>query len=204
MMLGRVAGGAVRLGAHRGDGRSALCEGIETGLAVMTACPDLPVWATLSTSGLEQVALPARRPARLILADHDASGAGLRAAETAARRLRSEGREVVDRLPPREGEDFNDLLLREGPEAVARRSRCGRDATGARAAPVLIGQHRPMNYAAPTRACRSCAPTRAISRAVERAWSLLLASNRTPWLFRYAGIRPGWCPTTRAARSPPR
>lgn len=38
-MLGRVAGGAVRL-AELGDGdRLALSEGIETGLAVMTACP---------------------------------------------------------------------------------------------------------------------------------------------------------------------
>ena len=44
-----------------------------------------------------------------------------------------------------------------------------------------------------------------LARAVERAWSLLLASNRTPWLFRYAGgLRPGSCPTTKAARSPPR
>ena len=30
-----------------------------------------------------------------------------------------------------------------------------------------------------------------LGRAVEKAWSLLLASNRTPWLFRYAGI-PTW------------
>ena len=30
-----------------------------------------------------------------------------------------------------------------------------------------------------------------LRRAVEKAWSLLLASNRTPWLFRYAGI-PTW------------
>ena len=30
-----------------------------------------------------------------------------------------------------------------------------------------------------------------LARAVEQAWSLLLASNRTPWLFRYAGS-PTW------------
>lgn len=73
-MLGRVAGGAVRL-ADLGDGdRLALSEGIETGLAVMTACPDLPVWATLSTSGLEQVDLPPGVRRVLILADNDTSG----------------------------------------------------------------------------------------------------------------------------------
>ena len=38
----------------------------------------------------------------------------------------------------------------------------------------------------------SCAPTRAIWRApADKTWQLLLASNRTPWLFRYAGI-PTW------------
>jgi hypothetical protein len=30
-----------------------------------------------------------------------------------------------------------------------------------------------------------------LARAVEKTWTLLLASNRTPWLFRYAGI-PTW------------
>ena len=85
MMLGRIAGGAVRLASIGKDGRLALCEGIETGLAVVTACPDLPVWATLSTSGLEQVDLPPAAQRVLILADHDASGAGLRAAEAAAK-----------------------------------------------------------------------------------------------------------------------
>ena len=57
-MLGKVAGGAVRLAAIGADGRLGLCEGIETGLAVMTAMPDFAVWATLSTSHLEQVVVP--------------------------------------------------------------------------------------------------------------------------------------------------
>jgi putative DNA primase/helicase len=61
----------------------------------MTACPELPVWATLSTSGLEQVELPPAARRVLILADNDASGAGLRAAEAAARRLRAQGRDVA-------------------------------------------------------------------------------------------------------------
>jgi hypothetical protein len=80
----------------------------------MTACPGLPVWATLSTSGLQQAQLPPEARRIVILADHDASGAGMRAAEAAARRLRGEGRKVAIALPPRQGDDFNDLLLREG------------------------------------------------------------------------------------------
>jgi putative DNA primase/helicase len=191
MMLGRVAGGAVRLGARVEGVPLGICEGIETGLAVMTARPDLPVWATLSTSGLEQVALPASVNRIVILADHDGSGAGLRAAETAARRLHSEGREVVIAVPPCEGDDFNDLLLREGPEAIARAITAA-ETPPEDAAPMLIGQHRPLNYAvADTGLPIMRADEGDLGRAVEKAWSLLLASNRTPWLFRYAGI-PTW------------
>ena len=119
MMLGKVAGGAVRLAPIGAAAALGLCEGIETGLAVMTSCPGLPVWATLSTSGLEQVQPPAEALRIVILADHDASGAGTRAAETAARRLRAEGRDVAVALPPMPGDDFNDVLLGDGPEAVA-------------------------------------------------------------------------------------
>ena len=55
-----------------------------------------------------------------------------------------------------------------------------------------IGQHRPINYIKPNTALPLLRSDEGdLSRAVERAWSLLLASNRTPWLFRYAGI-PTW------------
>ncbi|OYW53872.1 MAG: ATPase [Hyphomicrobium sp. 32-62-53] len=190
MMLGKMAGGAVRLAAFNGHGALGLCEGIETGLAVMTACPGFAVWATLSTSGLEQVQLPPDAKRVMILADHDASGAGLRAAETAARRLRSEGREVVIALPPQPGQDFNDLLRAAGPDAVAAAITAALPKTED-AAPE-IGQHRPMNF---LREGKDTTVLRAdegdLARAVEKTWSLLLASNRTPWLFRYAGI-PTW------------
>ena len=190
-MLGRVAGGAVRL-ADLGDGdRLALSEGIETGLAVMTACPDLPVWATLSTSGLEQVDLPPGVLRVLILADNDTSGAGLRAAEAAARRLRAQGRDVAVVLPPEEGEDFNDLLLREGPEGVAALIADAEAITEAEPT-LLIGQHRPVNYQGSGEAIPTLrADEGDLARSVERVWSLLMASNRTPWVFRFAG-QPTW------------
>ena len=119
MMLGKTGGGTVRLAPIGEAGVLGLCEGIETGLAVMASCPGLPVWATLSTSGLEQAQLPPDARRIVILADHDASGAGLRAAEAAARRLRLEGRVVAIAMPPHQGDDFNDMLGRDGPEAVA-------------------------------------------------------------------------------------
>ncbi|NYS26423.1 toprim domain-containing protein [Rhodobacteraceae bacterium 2376] len=191
MMLGRVAGGAVRLAPIAPDGRVALCEGIETGLAVMTACPDLPVWATLSTSGMEQLDLPPAAQRVLILADHDTSGAGLRAAEATARRLRAQGRDVAITIPPEEGEDFNDMLLRAGATAVATLIADAQAITEADAV-LQIGQHRPLNY----QGSGGDIPTlRAdegdLGRAVAQVWSVVMASNRTPWVFRFAG-QPTW------------
>jgi hypothetical protein len=190
MMLGKIAGGAVRLAPFTGEAALGICEGIETGLAVMKACPGLAVWATLSTSGLEQVQLPPEAKRVIILADHDESGAGLRAAETAARKLRMEGREAVIALPPVAGQDFNDLLLASGTRAVME------TITAALPKPEEvapeIGQHRPVNF---LREGKDVPVMRAdegdLARAVEKTWTLLLASNRTPWLFRYAGI-PTW------------
>ena len=191
MMLGRIAGGAARLGAIGTEGRLALCEGIETGLAIMTASPDLPVWATLSTSGLEQVELPPAAQRVLILADHDASGAGLRAAEASARRLRAQGRDVAIVMPPEEGEDFNDMLLRAGAKAVAGLIEAAEQEVEADAV-LQIGQHRPLNYQG---SGHDMPVLRAdegdLGRAVAQVWSVVMASNRTPWVFRFAG-QPTW------------
>lgn len=193
MMLGKVAGGAVRLAEIGTDGVLGLCEGIETGLAAMTACPDLAVWATLSTTNLEQVHLPPEATRIFILADHDASGAGSRAAETAARRLRSEDRTVSIAMPPKEGEDFNDLLLRKGPDAVAEaiQSAQWNDAED-EIEPEITGRHLPIGFVQPATSLPSLrADEGDLSRAVDRAWSLLLTANQPPWLFRSAGL-PTW------------
>ena len=191
MMLGRIAGGAVRLADPGTGDRLALCEGIETGLAAMAAVPTLPVWATLSTSGLEQIQLPAGIRRVVILADHDASGAGLRAAETAARRLRAEGREVVIARPPLEGDDFNDLLRRDGPEAVTRAISDAQVPAASEGA-VEVGQHRPVNFdGTHTHRPQMRADDGDLGRAVDRVWELLMASNSTPWLFRFA-TQPTW------------
>jgi putative DNA primase/helicase len=191
MMLGKVAGGAVRLAEIGTDGVLGLCEGIETGLAVMTACPGLAVWATLSTTNLEQVHLPPEATRVIILTDHDVSGAGSRAAETAARHLRSEDRTVSIAMPPKEGEDFNDLLLRKGPDTVAQVIQSVQQADAAEE-PEAMGRHIPVGFVYPTASMHTLrADEGDLARAVDRAWSLLLTANQPPWLFRTAGL-PTW------------
>jgi hypothetical protein len=192
-MLGPTGRGTVRL-AKIAKGLLGLSEGIETALAVMTACPDLPVWATLSASNLEQVALPPEAQRIVILADHDASGAGKRAAEAAAHRLAAEGRRVWIAQSPRQGDDFNDLLLRDGPDAVkavveqAVEWTVGRDT----AVNTERGTHRPIGLRLPERQrLQLRADDGDLAHATRLTWDALLAANEPPWLFRSGG-RPAW------------
>jgi hypothetical protein len=194
MMLGRTAGGAVRLAPIGPHGVLGLCEGIETGLAVMAACPGLPVWAALSTAGLEQVQLPPEARRIIILADHDASGAGMRAAEAAARRLRGSGAVVAIAMPPCQGDDFNDMLARDGAEAIAT---LVDTALRAAAKPPAVaadetGRHLPLGFVEPASPLPIVrADEGNLKNATDRAWHAILASNRTPWLFRLGGL-PSW------------
>ncbi len=110
MMLGPAMGGAVRLGPV--SETCILCEGIETGLSILQAT-GASVWAALSTSGLKRIALPSEVSIVIIAADHDANGAGQKAAHDAAMRLirQDTTRRVKIALPPTAGDDFNDLLV---------------------------------------------------------------------------------------------
>jgi putative DNA primase/helicase len=107
-MLGRAAGGAVRLAPAAAT--LMVAEGIETAAAAMRAT-GWPAWAALSTSGMVALVLPAIVRTVIILADHDASGAGERAARAAASRWETEARHASIWMSPRVGEDVNDRLL---------------------------------------------------------------------------------------------
>ena len=108
-MLGGASGGAVRLA----PAAEALMvgEGVETCVAAMQATGQ-PAWAALSTSGLTALILPPIVRQVVSLADHDANGAGERAAHKAAQRWLAEGRRARIAMPPEPGTDFNDVLLR--------------------------------------------------------------------------------------------
>lgn len=194
MVLGRSGGGTVRLAPLGPHGVLGLCEGIETGLSAMLACPGLPVWAALSTTGLEQAQLPPEVRRVVILADHDASGAGMRAAEAAAAKLRLEGREASIALPPREGDDFNDMLRHDGAAAIAALV----DQAMRSAAPERppqepeTGRHLPIGFVEPAHPLPTArADEGNLDRATARGWGLVLSANRSPWLFRLGG-EPSW------------
>ena len=194
MMMGKPGGGAVRLAPIGADGFLGLSEGIETGLAVMAACPGLPVWAALSTSGMEQVQLPPEARHVLILADNDPSGAGLRAAETLLRRLKGDGRRAAIVLPPEPGDDFNDMLRRDGSETVAALMR----AAATRQEPIdgdqatAVGRHLPIGFRDPGQQVPQLrADEGDLKRAVNRTWTVLQGTNTPPWLFRAGGL-PSW------------
>jgi len=105
MMLGNARGGAVRLAPY--CGRLGLAEGIETALSVQQAT-GLPMWACLSTSGLQNVIVPDDVQEITICADNDPPGT--RAAYAAAQRLKALGKHVRILTPPWAGADFNDMI----------------------------------------------------------------------------------------------
>ena len=213
MMLGSVAGGAVRLGDVGEHGVVGLGEGIETCLSVMQACPELPVWAALSSGNLEQVVLPPEITRVVLLADHDGEGVGLKVAERAAGRFHAEGRRVWIAHPPDAGDDFNDLLLKQGSDAVrqvveaaaewqpepqpqAHQPQSGRARNSARTGRSASA---PQRYRFPR-----CVPTMATSPGSPIAPGACCSpSNAPPWLYRCGG-GPSWVERDNDGRPVPR
>jgi len=107
MMLGQVAGGAVRLSAATAE--LAIGEGIETCLAFQWH-QGIGTWAALSASGLRSVALPARPLAATVYLLVDRDSAGEEGTQIAAARFSRQGRRVKLARPVA-GNDFNDVLL---------------------------------------------------------------------------------------------
>lgn len=121
MARGRFAGGHVPLWrgasglslAQVPHGETiAISEGIETGLAVAIACPELRVVAAVSLSNLGTVQLPATVTRVILLADEDQNEPARLALQRAAAAHVEAGREVRIARPP-VGKDFNDTLLHQ-------------------------------------------------------------------------------------------
>ncbi len=109
MMQGTCAGGAVAL--LEAPGPLVVCEGIETGLSLLSGLLAGPatVWAALSTSGMKALALPSAPGELTVATDSDDAGAGWLAGIALAERAVARGW-AVSLLPAPEGQDWNDAL----------------------------------------------------------------------------------------------
>jgi putative DNA primase/helicase len=108
MMLG--AAGAVRLVSDENViSGLGICEGIETGLAIMQRAGWRPIWAATSSAGISKFPVLAGIEALTIFPDRDDKGAGVRAAEECATRWRAASREIRMIWPP-DGTDWLDAL----------------------------------------------------------------------------------------------
>lgn len=115
-MLGPCHGGVVMLSPHAPDSDVGICEGIETGLAVIKLGGG-PVWACLSAGSLASFRHLGGVSRLSIFADNDA--AGIEAAQKCARRWIAAGSEVLIQAPQTKGNDFADELEAHEQGAVA-------------------------------------------------------------------------------------
>lgn len=113
MMQGACAGGAVALSDSLGP--LVVCEGIETGLSLLSGLLATPatVWAALSTSGMKSLILPSIPGELIVATDSDDAGAGRMAGNDLAERAAARGW-AVSILSAPEGKDWNDVLMQKG------------------------------------------------------------------------------------------
>ena len=104
MLLGEIAGGAVRLSPA--EDTVTLAEGIEDGLA-LTQITDTCVWATLGTSGFTNIELPSQIKRVILAPDNDEAGRSV--INQSAERLYKRGLEVRVALPS-PNKDWCDML----------------------------------------------------------------------------------------------
>lgn len=103
-------GGAVRLAASAET--MGIAEGIETALAA-SILAGIPVWAAVTADLLMAWQPPENVKHVLIFADNDQSYAGQYKGFGLAYRLRTMGLNVEVRMPPEQGDDWNDVLMSE-------------------------------------------------------------------------------------------
>jgi putative DNA primase/helicase len=102
----RKSGGVIRLWPDDAVTTGlAVAEGIETALAVATACR--PVWSCIDAGNLAVFPVLSGVESLTIVADHD--DAGMRAARECAARWKQAGRTVRIATPPERGQDAADL-----------------------------------------------------------------------------------------------
>lgn len=105
--LGRVKGGAIRLGELDDTGLLTVCEGVEDGLSLLEMQAG-PVWVSAGATFLPHMQFPPKVHSVVIGADNDTAGA--QAAQDAARAFTARGLSVRIIRPLDGFKDFNDEL----------------------------------------------------------------------------------------------
>ena len=112
MMPGDLPDGACVMLSEYTGGPLGIAEGIETAMSA-SAIFKMPVWATISTAIMSKWMPPEGCTEVSIFADNDAKYGGQMAAYTAAHRMAVKGISVTVHVPPKAGEDWNDIHIRE-------------------------------------------------------------------------------------------
>ena len=100
-------------------------------------------------------------------------------------------------MPTTPGTDFNDMLQREGGPTIVKlieNAISGQDNANAQATTQApeTGRHLPIGFVEPSHPLPSLSSIDGnLRHSTRRAWSLLIASNRSPWIFRLGG-QPTW------------
>ncbi len=110
LSLGRIAGGAIRIGEPTTDGLLAVCEGPEDGLS-LHCLGGMPVWVSAGVGNLPRMQFPASVRKIIIAADNDQ--AGIEGARKAAQTYAGRGLVASVLLPLPGAKDWNDELMRE-------------------------------------------------------------------------------------------
>ena len=118
MMLGPCAGGVVMLAPMTADGVLGVAEGIETALAASKLF-GVPVWAALSTSGMQKMTLPPGLRRLKVYADKGEGGK--KAAENLRDKALHAGIDATVLMPWSD----DDFAGRPGAGPVGRARRCG-------------------------------------------------------------------------------
>lgn len=112
----RTGGAAIRL-FDVVDDEMGIAEGIETAIAAHLMF-QTPVWSCIAADGIANFVPPAGVRRVWIFGDNDANFTGQAAAYACARRLKQMELDVAVMLPPRSGEDWNDVLLQQQQKAA--------------------------------------------------------------------------------------
>lgn len=75
---------------------------------------DFSVWAALNAQNLQKWEAPEGAEEITVFGDHDRSFTGQAAGYSLARKLTTKGFDVAVKIPPLEGDDWNDILLKSG------------------------------------------------------------------------------------------